>query len=159
MGRGAVADNGPDCISWMSCLKGIVRNGQIINNRLGDQVLRVDTKVMMSMAANNKWEANAALCAPAAVVPMPSVAYRLARVAAGDAIACASLAPVSAHDIEAGHALLIGTGGVLLDQLGRSIKYDSINRLLRPSLRYFGGAPQACKVPVPRDWNSLFRAT
>ncbi|MFO7038598.1 inositol monophosphatase family protein [Pseudomonas aeruginosa] len=152
-------DKGPDCISWATGLVGIMRNDQIVLTRLEDRVLAADSKVMMSMAANIKPEMNAALCAPAAVVPMPSIAYRLARVAAGDAVACASLVPVSAHDIVAGHALMIGAGGVLLDQEGKPIKYDSKARLSQSSLRCFGGASQACKPLVRRDWDSLFRAS
>lgn len=153
-----VSDRGPDCISWAKGLGGIVRNGQIVLNYLENQALQLGSKVIMSMAAASKPEINADLCSPATVVPMPSIAYRLARVAAGDAVACASLVPVSAHDIVAGHALIIGAGGVLLDQAGEPVSYDSKARLSQSSLRCFGGAPQACQALVQRDWDSLFLA-
>lgn len=39
------------------------------------------------------------LCATADFISMPSVAYRLARAAAGDALVGTSLVPVSAHDV------------------------------------------------------------
>ncbi|MCY1384718.1 hypothetical protein D9M69_730110 [compost metagenome] len=87
---------------------------------------------------------------------MPSIAYRLARVAAADAVAGVSLVPVSAHDIVAGHALLIGAKGVLLNQEGDPINYESEGRLSRCSLRCFGGAPRACQELSQRSWDKLF---
>lgn len=87
---------------------------------------------------------------------MPSIAYRLARVAAGDAVACASLVPVSAHDVVGGHALLIGACGVLLNQDGNPAFYVNASQLLKVSERCFGGAAAACRELSRRDWGRLF---
>ena len=58
-------------------------------------------------------------------MPLPSIAYRLARVAVGDGIATVTLRPVNAHDIAAGHALLIAAGGVLVAEDGVPVTYDT----------------------------------
>jgi myo-inositol-1(or 4)-monophosphatase len=151
-----VTDGGPDCISWAKGQGSLLRNGKAVRFRLDHLDLEPGTKVLVSMAARSKPELNTELCAPADFSPMPSIAYRLARVAVGDAIACASLVPVSAHDIAAGHALLIGAGGVILNEDGEPISYESETCLLRASLRCFGGASRACLKLVQRDWERLF---
>ncbi|MDA8485724.1 inositol monophosphatase [Pseudomonas resinovorans] len=147
---------GPDCISWAKGLGGIVRNGQRCLARLDHVGLALGSKVLVSTAAATKPVINAELCAPAEFVSMPSIAYRLARAAAGDAVAGISLVPVSAHDLVAGHALLIGAGGVLLDQAGAPISYESKACLVRASTKCFGGAPQACLELARRNWDILF---
>ena len=87
---------------------------------------------------------------------MPSIAYRLATAAAGDGVAAVSIAPVSAHDVVAGHAILRGAGGVLVDQIGEPITYESEAKLSKVSTRCFGGAPQACAALAGRDWGRVF---
>jgi myo-inositol-1(or 4)-monophosphatase len=90
----------------------MTRNGQALSVRLEDQQLSSHSTIMVSAAAVTQPDLNRELCAPGPFHAMPSIAYRLARVAAGDGICGLSLHPVSAHDVVAGHALLIGTGGV-----------------------------------------------
>jgi len=63
---------------------------------------------------------------------------------------------VSAHDVVGGHALLIGAGGVLIDQDGEPITYESEERMKEVSLRCFGGTPEACRELVTTDWKRLF---
>jgi myo-inositol-1(or 4)-monophosphatase len=150
------SDRGPDCISWAMGLGGVIRNGQIGQIRLDHLDLSPGSQVLVSIAAAKKPELNAELCAPAEFIPMPSIAYRLARVAAGDAVAGASLVPVSAHDVVGGHALLIGAHGALLDQDGLPITYESEARMARASSRCFGGALKACRELARRDWDRLF---
>ena len=149
-------DRGPDCISWAEGCSSIIRNGREICPQLGNMVLEPGRHVLVSTAAANKPELNAELCAPADFIPMPSIAYRLARVAAGDAVACASLVPVSAHDVVGGHALLIGAHGVLLNQDGKSVSYTTTDQMAKVSLRCFGGAPSAARELASRDWGRLF---
>jgi len=86
---------------------------------------------------------------------MPSIAYRLATAAAGDGVAAVSIVPVSAHDVVAGHAILRGAGGVLVDQVGEPITYESEAKFSKVSTRCFGGAPQACAALVARDWGRV----
>ena len=57
----------------------------------------------------------------------PGVAYRLALVAAGEGEAATSLAGPRDFDYAAGHALLIGSGGALVDERGREVRYHPTN--------------------------------
>lgn len=75
----------------------------------------------------------------------PAIAYRLKRVAAGDSVYEISLYPLSAHDVVAGHALLIGAKGVLIGDDGALIQYKTESTMARLSGRVIGGAPSACK--------------
>lgn len=149
-------DRGPDCISWADGCRNLIRNGQEVHPQLEQSSLALGSYVLVSTAAASKPNLNAELCAPAEFIPMPSIAYRLARVAAGDAVACASLVPVSAHDVVGGHALLIGANGVLLNQHGEPISYDSEDQMAKVSERCFGGASRACLELIKRDWGRLF---
>lgn len=81
--------------------------------------------------------------------------YRLARVAAGHAVACASLGPGVAHDVVEGHVLLLGACGVLLSQDGNPIFYVNASQLSKVSERCFGGAA-ACRELSRKDWGRLF---
>lgn len=147
---------GPDCIAWEKGLTGLLRNGQRIFPRLDQRALTEDAQVLVSTAARTKPILNAELCSPAGFFPMPSIAYRLALAAAGEAVAGVSLVSVGAHDVAAGHALLIGAHGVLLNQEGRPISYESMSRMATASARCFGGAPAACQELARRDWSKLF---
>ncbi|MFZ6049771.1 inositol monophosphatase family protein [Pseudomonas sp. CR3202] len=151
------SDRGADCIAWAEGLPHLLRNGQPVVNDLRQQRLSDLAVVMVSAAAETKPQVNAELCAPAQFHAMPSIAYRLARVAAGDAVCAVSLYPVSAHDVAAGHALLRASGGVLLDQDGQPIRYGTESEMAVVSNRCFGGAPQACQDLLTRDWERLLR--
>lgn len=154
-----ITDHGsPDTVAWASGCSHLLRNGIAIVMDLSTQVLSPQSWVMVSAAAVNKPQINQQLCEPASFHPMPSIAYRLARVAAGDGICGVSLFPVSAHDVVAGHALLIGANGVLIDESGAGIEYKADVGMLRVSTRCFGGAPQACAELVGREWGKVFDA-
>jgi ADP-ribosylglycohydrolase len=83
-------------------------------------------------------------------MPLPSIAYRLARVAVGDGIATQTLRPVNALDVAAGHALLLAAGGVLLAEDGVPVTYNELGES-RPSA-CFGGAPAAVATLRARTW-------
>ena len=123
------------------------RNGipldQALTLALADQKLAPGSHVLMSTSASQRSEASAALVAPANFIPMTSIAYRLARVAAGDAVATLTLHGAQSWDIAAGHALLLGAGGELYDECGIPVRYgvsgeDAVGAC-------FGGAPQAAR--------------
>ncbi|WP_062390149.1 inositol monophosphatase family protein [Pseudomonas abietaniphila] len=145
-----------DCISWAFGMDHLLRNESPIVVDLLDQRLSEESQVMVSAAAVDKPEINTELCAPGQFHAMTSIAYRLARVAAGDGVCAVSLYPVSAHDVVAGHALLQGAKGVLVGQDGAPIRYTT-EGLKRPvSGRVFGGAPRACTDLARRDWRKVF---
>lgn len=145
-----------DCIAWAAGMDHLLRNGDRVVVDLSDQKLDETSTVMVSAAAISKPEINSELCAPAAFYPMPSIAYRLAKVAAGDGVCGVSLYPVSAHDVVAGHALLIGANGVLVDEEDASVRYVTEGTMARVSGRVFGGSPSACFELSKRDWNQVF---
>jgi myo-inositol-1(or 4)-monophosphatase len=148
-----------DCISWAQGMDHLARNGNPVYADLSEQELTVGSLVMVSAAAGNKPKTNRELCAPAGFYPMPSIAYRLAKVAAGDGVCGLSLYPVSAHDVVAGHALLIGAKGVLLNESGDSIQYRTEIEMLKVCQRCFGGAPDVCSELANRDWAKVFEAS
>lgn len=145
-----------DCIAWARDLPSLLRNGEPVDANLSKQEFGPDSRVMVSTAARLEPELNSELCAPGIFVPMPSIAYRLACVAAGDGGAGVSLVPVSAHDVVAGHALLKGAGGVLLNQDGEEVSYVAEAEMDRVSDRCFGGSPAICRALVYRSWDRLF---
>lgn len=148
---------GPDCIAWAEGMECIYRNGEYLGPSLHNARLSPDANVLVSAAARRKPAINADLCAPAEPLPTTSIAYRLAAVAAGDGVAGVSLVTTSAHDVVAGHAILIGSGGVLLDQSAVEISYASRADLAVTSTRCFGGAEAVCQELARRDWDRVFR--
>lgn len=146
-------DRGKDCIAWAEGMPSILRNGRPVNTDLSQHQLGVRSTVFVSAAAVSKPVLNEELCAPGRFHAMPSIAYRLARVAAGDGVCAVSLYPVAAHDVVAGHALLRASKGSLLDQDGNLVLYDTCMTVV--SQRCFGGAPAACRTLSERDWGKL----
>jgi len=145
----------PDCIAWAKGAPALLRNGKPVDAALSQKEWNQSSNVMVSTAATGKPELNSELCYPGSFIAMPSIAYRLARVAAGDGDAGVSIVPVSAHDLVAGHALLIGAGGVLINQDGLSITYATEVGMRTVSQRCFGGTSVACQAIFSRDWNKL----
>jgi ADP-ribosyl-[dinitrogen reductase] hydrolase len=143
------ADRGPDLIAWANG-GGITRNGEAVDIDLSTRRLAAEDVVFLNHGAWQRPVWNATACAPARFMPLPSIAYRLARVAVGDGIATVTLRPVNAHDIAAGHALLTAAGGVLLTEDGLPVTYDEHGDS-RPSA-CFGGAPEAVTVLRNRSW-------
>ncbi len=152
-------EGGPDCLAWAEGMDHLIRNGTPIVVDLSGQSLSNQRLVMVSAAAGSKPQTNRELCAPGKFHAMPSIAYRLARVAGGDAVCGISLYPVSAHDVVAGHALLVGAKGVLVDENGASIRYETEAEMLTVSQRCFGGALDACLELASRDWARIFNTT
>lgn len=150
-------DRGSDCIAWSEGQSGIYRNGQIQLTSLTHLRLEPGSWVLVSTGAASKPDLNAELCSPGGFIPMPSIAYRLASAAVGDGVAAISIVPVSAHDVVAGHAILRGAGGVLLNHYGQPVTYENETSLGSSSLRCFGGAPEACAELASRDWNKVLR--
>jgi myo-inositol-1(or 4)-monophosphatase len=149
-------DRGPDLIAWAKGAGPVRRNGVSINHALdnalapalADRKLVPGSYVLMSTSASQRSEASAALVAPANFIPMTSIAYRLARVAAGDAVATLTLHGAQSWDIAAGHALLLGAGGELYDENGTPVRYDANGA--GEVKACFGGAPSAALELVSR---------
>jgi fructose-1,6-bisphosphatase/inositol monophosphatase family enzyme len=151
-------DRGPDLIAWAKGAGPVRRNGVPADQAnthapglaqsLADQRLVSGSCVLISTSASQQPKASAALVAPANFTPMTSIAYRLARVAAGDAVATLTLHGAQSWDIAAGHALLLGAGGELYDESGLPVRYDANGA--GQVRACFGGAPAAALELVSR---------
>lgn len=83
-----------------------------------------ETIIALNEEAGDFAAANHARLAPAAVLAVPSIAYRLALAAAGEADVAVSLTPgLDAYDIAGGHALLTAVGGLLVELDGTPVCY------------------------------------
>lgn len=143
-------DRGEDCIAWAEGMSYLLRNGQQIKVDLSNAELDGNSRVWLSAAAMQKPTTNAELCHPARFIAQTSIAYRLARVAAGDGVCACSIVSLSAHDVAAAHALLRGAGGVLLKENGQAVDYKNMDYV---SKYCFGGAPSVCKELLARKWD------
>jgi ADP-ribosyl-[dinitrogen reductase] hydrolase len=142
-------DRGPDMIAWAEDA-GITRNGQPVAIELNRRGLEPNDVVFLNHGAWQRPVWHGTACAPGRFMPLPSIAYRLARVAVGDGIATLTLRPVNALDIVAGHALLTAAGGVLVAEDGAPVTYSEDGGS-RPSA-CFGGAPAAVATMRGRTW-------
>jgi ADP-ribosyl-[dinitrogen reductase] hydrolase len=142
-------DRGPDLIAWAEG-GDISRNGVTVDVDLSRRGLTAGDVVFLNHGAGQRPVWSSLACAPARFIPLPSIAYRLARVAVGDGIATVTLRPVNAHDIAAGHALLTAAGGVLVAEDGVEVTYGEDGDS-RP-FACFGGAPDAVEILRTRKW-------
>ena len=145
-------DRGPDTIAWAEGAR-LQRDGRPLEVDLSGRRLAAGEFVLATASTALKPETWSRAVAPARYIAMPSIAYRLARVAAGDAVATLSTHGVHEYDVAAGMALLRAARGVLLDAEGREVRLQG-----RPENRIsgcFAGAPQAARQLAQFDWKLL----
>ena len=142
-------DRGPDLIAWGEGGH-ITRNGVPVAIDLSHRQLAATDVVFLNHGAGQRPVWNSTACTFARFMPLPSIAYRLARVAVGDGVATVTLRPVNAHDIVAGHALLTAAGGVLVAEDGMNVTYGE-DGASRP-FACFGGAPAAVATLLAQTW-------
>ena len=142
-------DRGPDLIAWAEGGP-ITRNGRAVSIDLRGRGLQADDVVFLNHGAWQRPVWHGTATAPGRFMPLPSIAYRLARVAVGDGVATLTLRPVNALDVVAGHALVMAAGGVLLAEDGTPVTYSEDGES-RPSA-CFGGAPEAVATLRTRTW-------
>jgi ADP-ribosylglycohydrolase/fructose-1,6-bisphosphatase/inositol monophosphatase family enzyme len=145
-------DRGRDTIAWAEGAP-LARNGRPVNNDLSRQSLYAGGFVFATASAALKPVGWSVAVAPARYVAMPSIAYRMARIAAGDGVATASLHGVNEYDVAAGMALVAAANGVVLDAEGRDVVLQG-NVAARVS-GVFAGAPQAARQLVKADWGRV----
>jgi ADP-ribosylglycohydrolase/fructose-1,6-bisphosphatase/inositol monophosphatase family enzyme len=146
-------DRGPDTIAWAEGAGPMVRNGEPVHARLATRVLEPGSFVWATASSALKPETWSRAVRPARYVAMPSIAYRMARVAAGDGVATVSTHSVNEYDVAAGMALIAAAGGVCLDREGRPVRLEG-NATRRLS-GCFAGAPHAARALSTFDWASL----
>ena len=146
-------DRGADTIAWAEGMGQVLRNGVPVAARLEAGALTPGSIVLLQYGAADWPLSHGRAVHPARFVALPSIAYRLARVAAGDAVAAVSLATLSGWGCAAGHALLRGAGGILLDETGAEVTYGPKGE---SGLHHcHGGAPAAARELARRDWSPL----
>jgi ADP-ribosylglycohydrolase/fructose-1,6-bisphosphatase/inositol monophosphatase family enzyme len=146
-------DRGPDTIAWAEGAGPLLRNGRPVHARLATRVLERGSLVWATASSAFKPETWSRAARPARYVAMPSIAYRMARVAAGDGVATVSTHSVNEYDIAAGMALISAAGGVSLDKEGNEIRLEG-NSTRRVSGCY-AGAPHAARALAGFDWPAL----
>lgn len=149
-------DNRGDLFSWAEGCGPLQRNGRAWQRPPWESRLAPSTVVIVSQDGNRSPLANLTCVAPARYRAEVSIAYRLALAAAGEAEVAVSLGGTKSWDYAAGHALLRGVGGDLVDENGRPMIYDATgmgrNRFI------FGGAPQLVREVARRPWASVLSA-
>ncbi len=148
-------DGRGDLFAWAEGCGPLRRNGRPVERRWAEALTSAHT-VLVSRDADRYPELNAGLCAPARFRAMPSVAYRLALAAAGECEAAVSLNGPIDWDYAGGHALLVGAGGVLLDQDGQPVRY-SIDGRSRCGWRCFAGSERTARTLAGRGWHLIGR--
>jgi ADP-ribosylglycohydrolase/fructose-1,6-bisphosphatase/inositol monophosphatase family enzyme len=106
--------------------------------------------VAISQDADRRSLANIRALSPARFLAMPSIAYRLALAAVGDVRVGQSLVHLAAHDVAAGHALLLAAGKVLRaweDAPDLPLTYTPQLR----AIAMIGGDPVAVEELRPRE--------
>jgi ADP-ribosylglycohydrolase len=146
-------DRGRDTIAWAEGSRAILRNGRPVKNDLSRQALGAGGFAWASASAALKPITWSVASAPARYIAMPSIAYRMARIAAGDGIATVSVHGVNEYDIAAGMALIAAANGVVLDAEGRDVVLQG-NVSSRVS-GVFAGAPAAARQLVKFEWERL----
>ncbi|APR75257.1 ADP-ribosylglycohydrolase [Minicystis rosea] len=157
----ACPDDEGDLIAWAEGEGPVTRNGIVARTDLTDITLLARPIIIVSQDADRRPVPNAAsitaFATSARYLAMPSIAYRLALVAAGAGVAATGLAGVSSWDFAAGHALLRGAGGALVDQDGAPITYDARGR--GRAARCFGGAPALVRSLAAQPWDAVLGGT
>lgn len=145
-------DLGPDLIAWAEGMDHLLRNGQELRIDLSRRELAAGDYVYMSHHSPRRPVVNGQRAAPARFIPMPSIAYRMARIAAGDGVATSSTSGPGDLDYAGGHALLIGAGGILIDQTGEQVTYTKLG--FSKVEKCFAGAPAAVRALGARNWTA-----
>ena len=115
-----------------------VRNGGcFLNNKrvFCTEPMRLgQAKVMVSRSESARGEVEPLQMHVAKLIPVGSIAYKLALVAAGAADLTASLQPKNEWDVCAGELLIREAGGEMLDLNGRERHYNQPNTRIEPGL-------------------------
>lgn len=143
-------DDAGDWFTWTEGAGPVKRNGRNMSGPGG----RVPETILVSHHADHNSQANAVLVAPMRFRAVPSIAYRLAMVAAGEARAAVSLNGPVGWDYAGGHAMLLGAGMDLYDQMGQPIRYDR-NGNSSCGGRCFGGPETLVQKLVSGEWHSV----
>lgn len=142
-------DDGGDLFTWAEGIS-LRRNGIELTRATLPSALAPDVVALLNHDHAREPFASAAYVSPARHRCVPSIAYRLALVAAGEADATVSTGGPTTWDVAGGHALLRAVGGELVDARGGLIRYDVWRRG-----NVYGGSPALARELARRgraDW-------
>lgn len=133
----------------------LMRNGVKLPP-LSDAPYDENTRLAISHNADFAPFENSRSIAPARYLSIPSLAYRLALAAVGEVDASVSIKGPRDFDFAAGHALIRGAGGMLVDERGAEPRY-------RPDAMdlchfCFAGKPSVVRELLRRDFDRVNRA-
>jgi len=139
-------------VTWAEGQGPVVRDGVAATARLPTS-LGVSDVVLVSSKGDRDPPGNLRCTMPARYRTLPSIAHRLALVAAGEAAATNSLYGPWGWDYAGGHALLRGAGGTVVDGDGHEVVYaangDSRSR------NAYGGAAEVAQELARRPWGAV----
>jgi ADP-ribosyl-[dinitrogen reductase] hydrolase len=150
----AYPDDEGDFFAWAEGCGPLRRNGRAMEVRLPEVLGPLDV-VLVSSGGDRDPETNLKCAAPARFRCVPSIAHRLALVAAGEGAAATSLFAPCAWDYAAGHALLRASGGALVDETGAEAAYDASG--MSRSERAFGASLVLARELAGRPWDAALR--
>jgi ADP-ribosyl-[dinitrogen reductase] hydrolase len=146
-------DRGRDTIAWAEGAGPVRRNGRPIEVDLSGRQLAPGEFVFATSSAALRPGVWSRACAPARYIAMPSIAYRLARIGAGDGVATLSIHGLNEYDVAAGMAIIRGAGGVVLDAQGEPVTLEGNGE--RRLSGCFAGAPAAAASLARYEWKAL----
>jgi ADP-ribosyl-[dinitrogen reductase] hydrolase len=149
----AAPDDGGDLFTWAEGCGPLRRQGVAVAAHSWPARQGPHDIVLLSTDADRNPRANLTCIAPSRYSVTPSIAYRLALVAAGEAVAAVSLEDPVPWEYAGGHALLLGVGGELVGQDGVPLGYSQ--RGTSYSRFCFGGAPLLVAELARRSWGSV----
>jgi ADP-ribosyl-[dinitrogen reductase] hydrolase len=152
----AAPDDAGDLFAWAEGCGDLHRNGLPVRRSPWATVLDSTHTVLISQDGDRNSRANAKLVAPARFRTVPSVAYRLALIAAGEGEATVSLSDPCEWNYAAGHALLRSSGGDLFDASGQPVTY-AIDGRSDSGGRCFGGAIAIAPQLSKKNWSVAFQ--
>ncbi len=148
----AYPDDAGDLFAWALGSGSLTRNGRPVTPRLPSRLGVLDV-VLVSSKGDLDPGGNLACAAPARYRSVPSIAHRLALVAAGEAAAATSLFAPGAWDYAAGHALIRAAGGVLVNESGQEVAYAADGT--SQARRAFAGSASVAADLAARPWEGV----
>ena len=145
----AYPDDDGDLFAWAEGQGPLARNGRPLDVRLPARLGPADV-VLLSSGGDDAPGRSRAWVVPARFRSVPSIAHRLALVAAGEASAAVSLHRPCAWDYGAGHALLRGSGAALVDERGQEIAYGEDGT--SACLNAFAGHSAVARALAAHEW-------
>ncbi|MBI4320720.1 MAG: ADP-ribosylglycohydrolase family protein [Chloroflexi bacterium] len=146
-------DDEGDLMAWAEGCGPLKRNGQSVERMSWPADLGTDDVILLARQADRASSRNAACVSPGRFRAIPSIAYRLALAAAGEASAAVSVVQTVGWDYAAGHALLRATAGAFVDENGEAITYSPDG--MSTAGRCFGGARGITERMRLQPWDKI----